>query len=55
VSIGIGTKGASTKLTDKRASTVLAIFSDQNFDTSRFEVVLENKRAAGQVSVRVVR
>jgi hypothetical protein len=55
VSIAIGAKRASQKLTDKRAAAILAVLNDQNFDSSRYEVVLSDDLKSGAVVVRVVK
>lgn len=55
VSIGIGTKGAPAKLSDKRAEEILLVLRAGNLDESRYEVVLRDDLKAGTVLVRLVR
>jgi outer membrane protein OmpA-like peptidoglycan-associated protein len=55
VSVAIGSKGANNALTDRRAKALLTLFSDENIEQSRFEVVLDEKLANGKVTVRVLR
>jgi hypothetical protein len=55
VSIVIGARGAARKLTDDRAAAVLELFTNENLDTSRFEVVLDDKLESGKVKVKAVR
>ena len=55
VSIGVGTKGAPAKLSDKRAQEILLILRGGNLDESRYEVLLRDDLKAGNVLVRLVR
>jgi transposase len=55
VSIGVGTKGAPAKLSDKRAQEILLILRAGNLDESRYEVLLRDDLKAGNVLVRLVR
>jgi hypothetical protein len=55
VSLGIGTKGANNKLSDKRAQEVLLVFRAGNLDSSRYEVVLRDDLRGGNVVVRLIR
>ncbi len=55
VSIGVGTKGAVAKLSDKRAQEILLILRAGNLDESRYEVVLRDDLKAGTVLVRLIR
>jgi hypothetical protein len=55
VSIGIGTKGAKPKVSDKYAQQILIILRAGNLDVSRYEVVLRDDLRAGTVVVRLVR
>jgi hypothetical protein len=55
VSIGVGTKGAPAKLSDKRAQEILLVLRAGNLDESRYEVVLRDDLKAGTVLVRLVR
>ena len=55
VSIGIGTKGANNKLSDKRAQEVLLVLRAGNLDSSRYEVVLRDDLRGGSVVVRLIR
>lgn len=55
ISVSVGTKRTTQRITDKRAEVLLQIFSEQNLDTSRFEVVLDEELDGGKVNVRVIR
>jgi len=55
VSVSVGMKGATQRLTDQHAKEVLELFDDQNFPTNRFEVVLSDELKAGNVSLRIIR
>ena len=55
VSIGVGTKGAPPKLSDKRAQGILLILRAGNLDEGRYEVVLRDDLKAGTVLVRLIR
>ncbi|MBW2459273.1 MAG: hypothetical protein JRI68_32555, partial [Deltaproteobacteria bacterium] len=55
VSLSIGTKGARKKLTNDRATAILAIFDDQTVDSNRFEVELSADLRSGEVKVRAIR
>jgi hypothetical protein len=55
ISVVIGARGAARKLTDDRAAAVLELFTDENIDSSRFEVVLDDKLESGKVQVKAVR
>lgn len=55
ISITIGTRRAAKRLTDDRAAAILELLSDQNVDSSRYEVVLADDLEAGAVQVRVAR
>jgi hypothetical protein len=51
VAIKLGTRGASTRLTDARAAAVLAILNEQNLESSRYELVLDDARLNGSIEV----
>ncbi len=53
--IRLGTRGSSTRLTDLRAKSILAVLSDQNLETSRFELSLADDLPSGTVQVTVAR
>ena len=53
VSVTLGTKRSSQRLTNKRAGAILRVFRKQNFDSSRYEVVLSDELAAGVVTVKI--
>jgi outer membrane protein OmpA-like peptidoglycan-associated protein len=55
ISVAIGARRSNPRLTDKRAAEILSFFNDQNFDSSRFEVVLEDDLESGRVTIRVVK
>jgi hypothetical protein len=55
VSIVIGSKRSSPRLTDKRAATVLKVLNEQNFDSSRYELVLKDDLKAGELQISVVK
>jgi outer membrane protein OmpA-like peptidoglycan-associated protein len=54
VSIAVGSKKTALKLTDARAKAIHDVFSEQNFDSSRYEVVLNDELDGGKVTVRLV-
>jgi hypothetical protein len=53
LTIKLGTKGASNALTDARAKAILGVLADQNFESSRYELVLADDLASGSVQVLV--
>nr|AYM54422.1 hypothetical protein [Phaselicystis flava] len=55
VSFGVGTKGGSTKSSDKQAQEILLVLRAGNLDSSRYEVVFRDDVRAGTVVVRLVR
>ncbi len=55
VSVSLGTKGAPSTLTDKRAQRIILIFRGGNLDSSRYELVLRDDLKGGAVEVRVIR
>jgi len=55
VSIGIGTKGADSKLADRRAQQILLIMRASSLDSTRYEVVLRDDLRAGTVVIRLIR
>lgn len=55
VSVTVGGKGVPTQLTDMRAKALHDLFNEQNFPSARYEIVLGDDLAAGQVTVRVIR
>ena len=55
ISVSIGTRRTSQRITDKRAAAILALFDLQNVETTRFEVVLGDGQEGGTVTVRIVR
>jgi hypothetical protein len=55
VSFAVGAKKAGQDLTDKRAGAILKILAeDQDFDSNRYEVVLNEDQESGVVTVRLV-
>lgn len=55
VSLTVGAKKASQKLTDDRAKAILVVFGeDQDFDTNRYEVVIGEDLMSGKVRVRII-
>jgi hypothetical protein len=55
VSFQVGAKRAGQDLTDKRAGAILTILAqDQDFDSNRYEVVLNEDLESGAVSVRLI-
>jgi OOP family OmpA-OmpF porin len=53
VSVKLGTKGTSNKVSDARAAAVLAVLNEQNLESTRYELVLEAKLPGGVVEVVV--
>ncbi|MBM4357357.1 MAG: hypothetical protein FJ096_04530 [Deltaproteobacteria bacterium] len=51
VAIKLGTRGATARLTDARAGAILAILNEQNFESNRYELVLDDARANGAIEV----
>ena len=53
VSVAVGTKRASPRLSDDRAKVILDFFVEQNFDASRYEVPLDDEVESGKIRVHI--
>jgi outer membrane protein OmpA-like peptidoglycan-associated protein len=53
--VKLGSKGAANKLTDARAAAVLAILNEQNLESNRYELVLDDKLTNGALQVSLTR
>jgi hypothetical protein len=55
VSIGLGTKGVRSSVSDLRAQQIIFVFRAGNLDSNRYEVVLRDDLRGGIVQARIVR
>lgn len=55
VSIALGTKGAPSGLSDKRAEQIALVIRAMNINPQRFEVVLQESLRSGSVEVKLVK
>jgi len=53
--VKVGAKGAASKLTDARAAGIRTLLNEQNLETNRYELVLDDKLANGNVEVVLAR
>lgn len=53
--VKLGAKDAAAKLTDARAAAILALLNEQNLESNRYELVLEDALAGGALEVTVVK
>lgn len=53
VAIKLGTKGGTNQLADKRAAQLLAVLNEQNLESTRYELVLDDKTSDGVIKVLV--
>ena len=53
--VKLGVKGATNKLSDARAAAVLAVLTEQNLESNRYELVLDDHLGSGVIVIVVTR
>lgn len=55
VAVKLGARGSAARLTDARAAAVLAVLNEQNLESNRYELVLDESRPNGTLDIVITR